>query len=213
MLPSYPALRRPPAEAPSAPCPPTSPGGRWQSWLVLLLFPPFKRTVLCRHQCYFLQKQVPRADRRAAPVRPPPPPDNQRRGVAAGPGPAPGTRRSARALDCRPEAGPLPARPRPRSREPRPRARPGVAPRPPGRMSFTGAARGAPRGPARPPRRRTHPMSQSMAARGPPRPPPDLLGPQPAAAAAGSKHSLTHSHTRAAGAAGSDAWRAACWET
>ncbi|CAI9167407.1 unnamed protein product [Rangifer tarandus platyrhynchus] len=72
-------------------------------------------------------------------------------------------------------------------------------------MSLTGAARGAHRGPARPPRRRTHPMSQSMATRGPPRPPPDLLGPQPAAAAAGSKHSLTHSHTRAAGAAGSDA--------
>lgn len=53
-----------------------------------------------------------------------------------------------------------------------------------------------PAGPALPPGRPTHPMSQSMAARDPPRPPPDTLGPQPAAA--GSKHSLVHSHTRTA---------------
>lgn len=105
--------------------------------------------------------------------------------------------------DLTPRAGQLP------SPSPSPRRRPSLPRRaPPGPLFLAGAARGAPRAPpaaVRP----THPMSQSMAARGPP---PNTLGPQPAAAAAGSKHSLARSHTRAAGAAGGDAQRAACWE-
>lgn len=115
------------------------------------------------------------------------------------------------------------ARPAPAGRSPAPGPRGDAPGRPsplgPHRMPVTCAARGAARGPdppAWPPSRPTYPMNQSMAARGPPRPPPDTLGPQPAtaaaAAAAGSKHSLAHSHTRAAGAAGSDAPRVACWE-
>lgn len=140
---------------------------------------------------------------RPAPVPVPPPGP----GAVPLPGPdSPGSRR-------RPQRPPAP-RPQlaPRSR-PRGDAPCRPSPRRPHRMPLTGAARGAPRRPsrgpgppARPPGRPTHPMSQSMAARDPPRPPPDTLGPQPAAAAeAGSKHSLAHSHARVAGAAGSDA--------
>lgn len=130
----------------------------------------------------------------------------RRPATAAAPGPRPPScpgRRPPRSERLRsatpvPEETPL-ARPARSAPAPRPRPAPPAA-----RPAAPTAA------PARPPGRPTHPMSQSMAARGPP---PDTLGPQPAAAAAaGSKHSLAHSHTRAASAAGSDAPRAACRE-
>lgn len=131
-------------------------------------------------------------------------------GHSGGPGPGPVLPRPASApLRAAPVRDPVPeetplARPARSAPAPRPRPAPPAA-----RPAAPTAAPARPPA-ARPPGRPTHPMSQSMAARGPP---PDTLGPQPAAAAAGSKHSLAHSHTRAASAAGSDAPRAACRET
>lgn len=201
----HPAARRPGAR----PAPPRSPAGAPPpSGAALLLPPRFGASVLRRGSSHFFLAATGESGAR------PGSPDARRPAVRWGrdePGWVPEL-----------GGGSVGARPAPAGRSPAPGSRGDAPGRPsplrPPRMPVTGAARGAARGPgppARPPGRPTYPMNQSMAARGPPRPPPDTLGPQPAtaAAAAGSKHSLAHSHTRAAGAAGSDAPPAARWET
>lgn len=204
------------------PASPGSPSSRarltGQAGLLCFVFLGFKELLSVGANLISPRSKFPRGDRREQhPVRPPRAPDTQRRGVAGLPlagsrgaagsaGAGPAQAEPPRSRSRHTASGPA-ARPgRSLARRPAPQSSPhGAAPAGPARSARTGCPWPAlpaarlefpPAGPALPPGRPTHPMSQSMAARDPPRPPSDTLGPQPAAA--GSKHSLVHSHTRTA---------------